>query len=304
MPPVQPEINVVAGHADRKPLEISEKRCVATSQLNHPNILAVYDSGVYGNVPYIVCELLEGESLRSRLDAGMPTVRTTIEYACQIAEGLAAAHDRSIIHRDLKPDNLFVTEESRLKILDFGLAKLLQPTEDDATGMVHETEPGLILGTVSYMSPEQVRGESLDVRSDIFSFGIILREMLTGRQPFDRGTTADTMAAILKEEPSGELPSTVSPALERIASRCLEKAREARFQSARDLAFGLRFLSGPGAGFSAASQQSRPGWWKQRVLPWAVTGTLAIAFGVVVARFAPWKSTPLREPLRLTPVLT
>ena len=156
----------------------------------------------------------------------------------------------------------------------------------------------MILGTVSYMSPEQVRGEPLDARSDIFSVGIILREMLTGRQPFRRGTTADTMAAILKEEPSGGLPAAVPPALERIMSRCLEKSREARFQSARDLAFGLRFLSGKGTALSA-HQDTRRRAWLDRLLPWTLAGALSIALAVSVVVSAPWTAVPSREPMRL-----
>ncbi len=284
--------------ADAARLDRFRQEARAAGQLNHPNITAVYDSGVHAGMPYIVSELLEGESLRSRLEAGPLPVGTAIEYACQIAEGLAAAHDRSILHRDLKPDNLFVTAEGRVKILDFGIAKLLPAADEGATPARQETEPGLILGTVSYMSPEQVRGEPLDFRSDIFSVGIILREMLTGRQAFRRGTTADTMAAILKEEPSGKFPAAASPALERIVSRCLEKSREARFQSARDLAFGLQFLSGAGTAWPAR-QDTRRLASLDRLLPWTLAGALSVALAASVVMSAPWTRTPSREPLRL-----
>jgi Tol biopolymer transport system component len=223
-----------------------EQEARAVGQLNHPNILAVYDVGVHADTPYIVSELLEGESLRTRLEGGALAARKAVDYARQIAEGLAAAHEKGIVHRDLKPDNLFVLSEGRVKILDFGLAKLIQPKDDATreTNLATETEPGTVLGTVGYMSPEQVRGEPLDARTDIFSFGTILHEMLTGQPTFGRGTAADTMAAVLKEEPRVPLPASVPPALERIVSRCLEKSKNARFQSARDLAFALEVLSG------------------------------------------------------------
>ena len=241
-----------------------EQEARAAGQLNHPNILAVYDVGTHAGAPYIVSELLEGESLRSRLQRGPLAPRKAIDYARQTAEGLAAAHDKSIVHRDLKPDNLFITSDGRVKILDFGIAKLTQPSDDTArySGVSAETEPGMVVGTAGYMSPEQVRGEAVDARSDIFSFGTILYEMLTGRPAFTRETTAETMAAILKEDPPEPLPATVPPALERIVSRCLEKAREMRFQSARDLAFGLEVLSGTSATAAPAAVVAAPRRWR------------------------------------------
>jgi eukaryotic-like serine/threonine-protein kinase len=283
--------------ADITRLDRFEQEARAAGQLNHPNVTTVYDSGVHAGMPYIVSELLEGESLASRLEAGPLPLEKAIEYAGQIAEGLAAAHDRSILHRDLKPDNLFVTTDGRIKILDFGIAKLLQANDEGVTPR-RETEAGMILGTVSYMSPEQVRGDPLDARSDIFSVGIILREMLTGRHPFHRETSADTMAAILKEEPSGGLPASVPPALERIVSRCLEKSREARFQSARDLAFGLQFLSGTGAA-GPVGQNARRLTARDRFLPWSLAGAVSVALAVTLIGWSPWTPAPSREPRRL-----
>jgi Tol biopolymer transport system component len=210
----------------------------AAGQLNHPGILSVYDVGMQGEAAYVVSELLEGEPLRSLLSRGALPLPKAIDYARQVADALAAAHDKGIVHRDLKPDNLFVIGEGRIKILDFGLAKLTQPSSG-ITPMA-DTEPGVVLGTAGYLSPEQARGESVDHRSDIFSFGAIVFEMLTGRPAFTRATAAETTAAILKEDPAASLPPGGMPALERVLRRCLEKAREARFQSARDLSFALQ----------------------------------------------------------------
>jgi serine/threonine protein kinase len=231
-----------------------EQEARAAGQLNHPNIVAVYDIGRFAGSPYIVSELLEGESLRSRLAAGALPPRRAIDFARQTAEGLAAAHERNIVHRDVKPDNLFITRDGRIKILDFGIAKLTAPSGDAAqhTSLPTETEPGLVVGTASYMSPEQVRGEPVDPRSDIFSFGAVFYEMLAGRGAFTRDTAPETMTAILKEDPPPLRAPEVSPSLQRIVSRCLEKTREMRFQSARDLAFGLEVLSDTAAAATAA----------------------------------------------------
>jgi serine/threonine protein kinase len=232
--------------ADPSRVHRFEQEARAAGQLNHPNILAVHDAGIHDGAPYIVSELLDGESLRTRLQAGAVPPRKASDYARQAAEGLAAAHAKGIVHRDVKPDNLFITKDGRIKILDFGIAKLTTGEGEAAgqTGVPTDTAAGTVVGTVGYMSPEQVRGEAVDARSDIFSIGTVLHEMLTGRPPFSRETAADTMSAILKEEPAGPLPAEVPPALARIIARCLEKSREARFQSARDLAFGLDVLSG------------------------------------------------------------
>jgi serine/threonine protein kinase/Tol biopolymer transport system component len=225
-----------------------EARTVAA--LNHPNILAVYDFGSQDGTHYMVSELLEGETLRKRLEEGALPPRKTVDYALQIAKGLAAAHGKGTVHRDLKPDNLFITKDGRVKILDFGLAKLA-PTEsfhDGVTGgpTVGGTTPGMVLGTVGYMSPEQVRGRAADARSDIFALGAVLYEMLSGRRAFKRDTGPETLTAILKEDPpeiSGP-QGAVPPGLERIVRRCLEKSPLERFQSASDLAFAVETLSG------------------------------------------------------------
>jgi WD40 repeat protein len=233
--------------ADR--LRRFEQEALATAGLNHPNILVVFDIGTSDGSPYVVSELLEGETLRERLRSGSIAVRKTLDYALQIAHGLAAAHEKGIIHRDLKPDNLFLTKEGRVKILDFGLAKLTQADPGSHTSMptaTHGTEAGLVMGTAGYMSPEQVRGMVLDARSDIFSFGAILYEMLSGKRAFHGDTPADTMSSILKEDPPelSETNRNISPALERIVHHCLEKNPESRFHSASDIAFDLEHLSG------------------------------------------------------------
>ena len=227
-----------------------EQEAQAAGTLNHPNILAVHDIGVHNGSPYVVSELLEGETLRELLDQRSLSSRKATDYATHFAHGLTAAHERGIVHRDLKPDNIFITKDDHVKILDFGLAKLVQPADssvsqtDVATRKVH-TDPGTVMGTVGYMSPEQVRGQAVDHRSDIFSFGSILYEMLCGQRAFRRDTSAETMTAILKEEPPelGLTNSTISPSLERIVGRCLEKQPGRRFQTASDLAFALEALS-------------------------------------------------------------
>ncbi|HEY3172568.1 MAG TPA: protein kinase [Thermoanaerobaculia bacterium] len=241
-----------------------EQEARAAGILNHPNITAVHDIGTVDGAPYVVSELLEGETLRNRLAGGALAPRRAIEFAIQIAHGLAAAHEKGIVHRDLKPENLFVTKDGRVKILDFGLAKLTQPDKaGPQTNLPTETagtEPGVVLGTLGYMSPEQVRGRPADARSDIFAFGAILYEMLSGKRAFHRDTAADTMSAILREEPE-DLSTTnrqVPPVLDRIIRHCLEKDPEARFHSAHDLAFQLQFpAAGEVSGIAAVPSPKR-----------------------------------------------
>jgi Tol biopolymer transport system component len=230
-----------------------EQEARAAGQLNHPNILTVYDVGAHAGAHFIVSELLEGQTLRSALQNGALPWRKAVDYARQIAEGLAAAHDKHIFHRDVKPDNVFITNDGRIKILDFGIAKLTRPSDGPVKhpGSLTETEPGIVLGTAGYMSPEQVRGEPVDARSDLFSVGTILYEMLVGRPAFTRETAAETMAAVLKETPP--LSSDLPIPLARVLSRCLEKTPETRFQSARDLAFSLEVLSDTSASSPPAS---------------------------------------------------
>jgi Tol biopolymer transport system component len=237
--------------SDPDRLKRFEQEARAAGVLNHPNITAVHDLGTHEGAPYVVQELLEGETLRAELSGGRFSPRKAIEYARQIANGLAAAHEKGIVHRDLKPENLFVTEDGRVKILDFGLAKLIQPEtasspQTSIPTASQGTEPGVVMGTAGYMSPEQVKGLPADHRSDIFSLGAILYEMLTGRRAFKGDSAVETMSAILKEDPP-ELSSTnknLSPGLERLVRHCLEKAPAQRFQSARDLAYDLDALTG------------------------------------------------------------
>src|SRR5580704_1128607 len=218
----------------------------SASALNHPNILVVHDIG-HEPAAYLVSELLEGQSLREKLREGKLPVSKAIDIARQTAAGLAAAHSKGITHRDIKPENLFLTKDGRVKILDFGLAKVTtseKPSPDSVTE-TQVTDPGAVLGTASYMSPEQVRAKPVDQRSDIFSLGCVLYEMLGGKRPFRGDTAADTMSAILKQEPPDltSLDPTLPPALDRIVRHCLEKNPDDRFQSARDLAFDLESLS-------------------------------------------------------------
>jgi len=245
-----------AADADR--LHRFEREARSVAALSHPNILAVYDIGTHDGTPYMVTELLEGETLRERLQGGLVSARKAVEIATQVAHGLAAAYDKGIIHRDLKPENIFLTKDGRVKILDFGLAKTA-PSKAAANSSVQTltsadislTEAGQVLGTAGYMSPEQVRGVEVDHRSDIFVFGSILFEMLSGQRAFRRDTAAETMTAILKEDlpELTEMNRSISPGLDRIVRHCLEKNPDQRFQSARDLAFDLESLS-PGSSSS------------------------------------------------------
>jgi WD40 repeat protein len=268
---------------DPEALARFEREARAVAALNHPHILALFDFGRQDSTAYAVTELLEGDTLRERLRQAPLPLRKITDYGSQIAQGLAAAHERGIVHRDLKPENLFVTQDGRVKILDFGLARQTHAAggADDTRSptLTQQTEPGTVVGTAGYMSPEQVRGGAVDHRSDVFSFGCVLHEMATGRRAFQRPTAADTMAAILREEPEPlpRLRPDLPPALERIVLHCLEKSPGERFQSMRDVAFDLQALSAPE--LTGPSEALRP----QRRLPfaWAGLGIAVLALAVI-----------------------
>src|SRR5947208_5777936 len=286
-----------------------EQEAQAAGALNHPNILAVYDVGMHEGAPYIVSELLEGEELREQLNDGSLPQRKALDYAQQIAQGLAAAHERGITHRDLKPENLFVTTDGRVKILDFGLAKLRPLRNESVSSEIDTrkqiTDPGTVMGTVGYMSPEQVRGHEADHRSDIFSFGSILYEMLAGQRAFRRDTMAETMTAILKEEPPEliETNAKISQPLEKIVRRCLEKKPERRFHSASDLAFAIESLSGTATSSGqtitmATSPALRPR--TRERLVW-IASTVVLLIAAIMLAFQHFRSAPaLSRQLTLT----
>jgi serine/threonine protein kinase len=244
-------IKVLPGFSTTEPdrLRRFEQEARAAAALNHPNILAVYQMGVYEGSPYLVSELLEGETLRDRLKRGALPIRKVVDYGVQIAKGLAAAHEKGIVHRDLKPENLFLTNDGHAKILDFGLARLTQVNESIPPQSPHEVQTiaGMLMGSMGYMSPEQVRGQPADHRSDIFTFSAVLYEMLTGQRAFQKATSIDAMSAILNEEPTpiAQILPNAPPGLERVVQRGLEKNPEQRFQSASDLGFALEAGAGP-----------------------------------------------------------
>src|SRR5438093_10189225 len=294
--------SIFSADADR--LHRFEQQACDSGAFNHPNILIVHDVGTHDGAPYVVSELLEGETLRQRMGGTALVQRRVIDSALQIAHGLAAAHEKGIVHRDLKPDNIFITKDGRVKILDFGIAKLTQAegtrSQTDIPTRRVDTGPGVVLGTVGYMSPEQVRGQAVDHRSDIFSFGAILYEMLSGRRAFHGESAADTMSAILKEDPPdlSDTNQNVSPALERLVNHCLEKNPQERFHSASDLAFALEALSGStsisGQTMTAISVlpiSSRV----LKHLPWIVAGALALALVItILLLISSFKQTPVR----------
>lgn len=269
-----------------------EQEAQAAAALNHPNILAVHQMGVYEGAPYLVSELLEGSTLREQMKRGPLPSRMAIEYGVQIARGLAAAHAKGIIHRDLKPENLFLTKDGHVKILDFGLAKLTRTSNAGNQGPA--TEAGQVMGTVGYMAPEQVRGESADYRADFFAFGAILYEMLSGQRAFRKPTSADTMSAILNEDPPSisQLLPAAPPALLRVVRRCLEKSQEQRFQSASDLAFALEALSDSEIPSAPAVEAARGHWQKPAWLS-PIIGIAVFAVLLVIAyRFRPAMPLP------------
>jgi hypothetical protein len=280
-------IKVLPEGLARDPAALSrfEREAQAVAALSHPNILAIYDFGSAQGVTYAVTELLEGDTLRARLADGALTTRKAIDFGVHIVRGIAAAHERGIIHRDLKPENIFITKDSVVKILDFGLAKAAQaPTAPAETQLAADTTPGTVLGTVGYMSPEQVRGLAVDHRTDIFSFGAILYEMLTGRRAFRGDSHVETMNAILKEDPPefAEINPTLPSSLDRIVRRCLEKSPADRFHSAHDLAIALEAMSGASS-HSAASIAAVAA---PRRLPWPLLTAAALVVVAVAAFFA------------------
>jgi len=264
--------------ADPRALTRFESEARAVAALSHPNILALHDVGKEGSVSFVVTELLEGETLRESLREGPLPPRKAIDLGAQVADGLAAAHVKGIVHRDLKPENLFVTREGRVKILDFGLARHLAiPSSVDTRSPTEAraTTPGEVLGTVGYLSPEQVRGQPADHRSDVFSFGCVLYEMLSGKQAFKRETAAEAMTAVLREEPP---TLAVAPELSSLVNRCLEKKPDMRFQSAQDLAFAVRSL----ASASDLTHPGTPAPSRRPVLPWLFAGAAAFVLVAVV----------------------
>jgi Tol biopolymer transport system component len=290
--------------SDPERLHRFEQEARAAAALNHPNILAVFDIGQHDGSPYIVSELLEGETLRERLAAGGLPVRTAVEYGVQIAHGLAAAHEKGIVHRDLKPANVFVTTDGRVKILDFGLAKLVDP-EPAAAGMsllaTGDTAPGVVLGTFGYMSPEQVRGATIDRRSDIFAFGVILYELLTGRRAFARETAPETMTAILREDVPDLHASAqhVTPQLEQVLRRCLDKDPSRRFQSTQDLAFALSTVGAPSSsssGVAAITGAPRKNW--PRLVFGGAAGFVVLIALVTMAAVLLQRRTTTAQPVR------
>jgi serine/threonine protein kinase len=302
--------------ADADRLRRFEQEAKTLAALNHPNVLTIHDAGVHEAVPYLVSELLEGKTLREEMNGGALPVRKATEYALQIAQGLAAAHGTGIIHRDLKPENIFVTRDGRVKILDFGLARLRtkqkaesgnQKTDEaatiriDAEAIINTTEPGMVLGTPAYMSPEQVRGESMDHRADIFAFGTVLYEMLSGAGAFRRDTPVASMNAVLSEEPpelgatSGQIPI----ALDRIVRRCLEKQRDRRFQSVQDMAFAIDVAShASGSRAPSGANANRKPSQARQLVAGLVLGLLMLAAGFVVSKRGSQAGQPTAPSIR------
>jgi eukaryotic-like serine/threonine-protein kinase len=287
-----------ASSANPDHLRRFELEARAAAALNHPNIVAIYDVGLDQGSPYIVCELLEGKTLRQRLAEGALPLPVALDYSLQIAQGLIAAHDRRIIHRDLKPENLFVTSDDRVKILDFGVAKLQSAPEESGRpveDLTTVTKSGAVVGTVAYMSPEQLRGKTVDHRSDIFSMGAILYEMLTGRRAFRGETEVDTITAVLRENPP-EInleQRNVPLSFQQIVRHCLEKEPENRFQSARDLAFALDTLANASGRRTARLGTPR---FRARILPWALAGLLLVVILLLLGK--QWRQTPLSPSYR------
>ncbi len=291
--------------SDTERLRRFELEARSAGGLSHPNLVTIHDLGTHEGTPYIVMELLEGETLRDRIgseSASRMPIRKAVDVSVQLANGLAAAHDKGIVHRDLKPENIFITPDGRVKILDFGLAKLtLAQGGDDSRTQQRDTTPGMVVGTAGYMSPEQVRGQEIDHRTDIFAFGAILYEMLTGHRAFRRDSSVETMSAILNEDP----PELSSPAsnipsgIHRIVSRCLEKSRDERFQSARDLSFALEAVSGSTLPQSGVAAAAPPRGVKLKRLIQMLAALLVIS-AIAAAYFLGRRATPASPAARLT----
>jgi len=277
-----------------------EQEARAVAALNHPNVVSVYDVGDDNGVHYLVTELADGESMPKIIGSGPLRLRTALDIAAQVADGLAAAHVADLVHRDLKPANTRLTRQGQAKVLDFGLAQhAIAPNAADVTATASPTLPGMVIGTFGYMAPEQVRCQSADRRSDIFSFGVVLHEMLSGKCPFSRDSAADVISAILKEDPP-DLPDSVPPPVDRLVRRCVAKNPEERFQSAQDLAFAILNLQS-GSGVCVSTREAKtvadahavPRWW---------IAALAVSTGLgFVARLL---SKPARPLLRQPPYRT
>jgi serine/threonine protein kinase len=280
-----------------------EREAQAVAALSHPNIVAVFDTGAHDNQVFVVMELLTGQTLRARLANGALPVKKAVDIAVQIARGLGAAHGKGIIHRELKPENVFLLEDGQVKILDFGLARRFGVNDGNDATRTSGTDPGTVMGTLGYMAPEQLRGQPTDARADVFSFGAVLYEMVSGHRAFQRDTAADTTTAILTHEPPemAAARADVPPSLERIVRHCLEKNAAERFQNARDIAFALEALSGTGVNVptNAVPVVAQPAA-KSRGL-WPVIAAVALIAGGLLGMFVERSRTPERAEIRFTP---
>jgi eukaryotic-like serine/threonine-protein kinase len=292
-------VKVLPAHLAEDPAALArfEREGKAIAALSHPNILGIFDVGSEGGVAYAVTELLEGKTLRSQLADGALPIRKATDIGVQIARGLAAAHDKGVVHRDLKPENVFLLRDGQVKILDFGLARQTPFSSGATETTAALSDPGVVIGTVGYMAPEQVRGQHINVRADLFALGAVLYEMLSGRRAFQRDTAAETLTAILREDPPDVSESSVSlpPALDRIARHCLEKSPAERFQTARDVGFALEALSGSG---TTAVLATAPGRTRPRAVRWGLSATAGLL--LVCLSFAAgsyWISRPTGLPV-------
>ena len=289
-----------------------EQEAQAAGALNHPNILSIYDVATHDGLPYVVSELLEGETLREQLKHTPFPIRKAVDYALQIASGLGAAHEKGIVHRDLKPENLFVTKDGRVKILDFGLAKLIEATDGSEVRSDlptrKQTDAGTVVGTVGYMSPEQIRAQRVDHRSDIFSLGVVLYEMLSGKRAFRGDSPIETLNAILKEDPPdlSDSENQINPTLERVVMHCLEKSPEQRFQSARDVTFALEALSGLTSSRTVTAFSPGTTWRsknRERVA-WIVAGGCFLGLLAALLYFISLRRAPVDERVLKVSVMT